>query len=266
MLNKPGLPWGASKEGALFADAHWDMLTTLPSAERVDRIRVHFQGVWDRKANVGSLVHAVNDAWVWGAEAGPELADTILPPAKRNAEAAQSLWDETQPYIDGLAAFWNDVRPVWHECERGVVHDEPGLAFGGQMDGLVTIDGVLTRIDFKAGKLDKDTDRPFPENALQLTAYDYARWLATYDAEGNLSALEPNTHATRCCVVHIRPGGWDMFPVRCDDAVWALFCHLRRAWEWTQIANKCVGDPLPLRKQSLIDEGNAAIAALQGRP
>lgn len=261
ILDKPALSWAAARETAVFAVEHQDEWRDLTPVDAIERLRKHHRGIWNRKADIGSLVHAVNEAWVCGSEFGPDDCDDFLPRADRgDADARQKVWDEAQPYVDGLANFWSDAKPDWVQVERGVVYDEPGLEYGGQFDILAVVHSTLWRLDIKTGRLESETGRPYPEASLQLTAYDRAKYLAVYDALGNLTDLEDNQRAERCGVLHVPGDGtWSIYPVSTGEREWELFLTARRLWEWGKHSASVVDDALDLPTPSRAVEGEAVI-------
>lgn len=255
VLDKPALPWGAAKETAMFAVEHYAEWRDLTPADAIDRLRRHHRGVWDRKANIGSFVHKVNETWIEGTTIDIADVDPFLPASLRGDHVARELfWNEANPYVDGLALWWGAADPQFVMSERSVVHPEPGYEYGGTGDLKAIIDSTLWSLDIKTGKLDKDTERPYPEVALQLTALERAEHLGIYDAKGMLVAFEPNMKAERHGVLHV-PGGGEcaqIYPVDVTDDLWMFFRHLRKVWEGNKLLKNAVHQPVPMRKAEVV--------------
>lgn len=222
VLNKPGLPWGAAKETALFAYHHRDEWEDLAPEEAVDRLRKHHRGVWDDKANRGSIVHGLALLWAKGEECD-------CPP-------------DCGPYMDALERFYDDWAPEWTFCEETVVFDHPTLGYGGTFDAIADLaDGHRWLLDIKTGA------DVWPETALQLAAYRHATSIAVYGPMGGIEALEPNCEVERCGVIHLRGDGtYGLVPLQAGRREWDWFLDCRRLYEFTtsKVAKSLLGEPL----------------------
>lgn len=209
VLNKPGLPWGAARETALFAVFHQGEWIDLPPAEAIERLRKHHRGVWDDKASRGTLVHDLACRWAKGEEVDCPT--------------------ECDPYLDALEAFYRDHRPEWVEVERTVIYDVEGEEFGGSFDAVARLrsDGSLRRLDLKTGKR-------YPiETTLQLAAYEFAPSLGVYDETGALAGTEPNPRTDARSVLYLHDDGtYELLDVPADEAAFEQFLALRRAFTW----------------------------------
>lgn len=223
MLDKPGLPWGAAGETALFAIHHQDEWMHLAEDDAYHRLRKHHRGVWNEKAARGTSVHALAMQWAKGEE--------VDCPAELN------------PYLDALEAFYVERDPQWVKVEQYILHLEEGREYGGQFDYMRDENG-LTLGDIKTGKR-------YPiETTLQLAGYRYAEHMATYDAKGKLSALEPMPLASRCEVLYLHDDGtFEVLELPADRAAYDRFMSLRDAWSWVKEMERWEKlNPEPARK------------------
>lgn len=112
-LPKDGLKWGAAKETAIFAHDHRSEWHDLDRDAAIERLRTHFSGVWDCSADVGTLVHSVNDAWINNEEwkASTHVDRSRLHKAKDDDTLFEQLLNRMPPYVDGLGRFWEHAEP-----------------------------------------------------------------------------------------------------------------------------------------------------------
>lgn len=183
LLPKPGLPWGAAKETAMFAVMYPDKWMHLPDDEAVDVLRRHHRGVWDSRAANGTLAHAVNESYCAGEDVDLEkLIDWTI----QNDRAARTWVDRDRDdliesvlgYVLGLEKWWADFTPAQVASE--VVVRWPGL-YIGQTDLRCTIDGHDWLIDLKTtGKATEGTGVYADSWTLQLALYGMARESVSY--------------------------------------------------------------------------------------
>lgn len=210
VLDKPGLPWGAAKETALFAIHHRDEWEHLPPDEAYHRLRKHHRGVWDDKRDRGSLIHDLAEQWAAGQEIDCP-PDCVL-------------------YMDALERFWDDWQPEWLHVERTVVYDHPDLGYGGTFDAIARLgDGATRLLDIKTG------ERLWPEVRWQLAAYRFAQGMAVFDEIGQFTGTEPVPSVDGCAVLHLKDDGtYELVEVEAGRAEFDEFLHLRRAWTAAQ--------------------------------
>lgn len=207
-LNKPGLPWGAANETALFAIHHRDEWEDLAADEAFDRLRKHHRGVWNVKASRGTAVHNLAQQWAQGLEVD-------CPP-------------ECAPYLDALERFYDDWQPAWVETERTVVHDVMGESYGGTFDAIADlVDGSRVLIDLKTGQ------RYPVETTLQLAAYRFASGMGVYEASGELVDVQDMVEVERASVLYLHDDAtYELVPVPADRQAFGVFLDVRRAWGW----------------------------------
>lgn len=112
------------------------------------------------------------------------------------------LEDEHRPYGQAAARWLLDRSPKLLDAERMVCTDQ----YAGRFDLLAEIDGTPTRVDFKTvsqfaykRKGGEPTDvklPPYPENALQIIAYETASRFAGYQSADALLIVRLGPDAT----------------------------------------------------------------------
>lgn len=223
VINKPGLPWGAAKETALFAVHHQDEWTGLAPDDAVERLRKHHKGIWTDKAKRGTAVHELAKEWAKGNEVDVPV--------------------DFAPFIDALERFYLDREPAWVEVERTVLYRDNVEGYGGTLDAIADLnDGARWLLDIKTGA------DVWPEAALQLAAYRYAPELAIFDAAGReLIGTDPMPTVDRCGVIHLCDDGtYRLVPIDAGPRELAAFKAARELWQWTtKDAKTVLGEPVP---------------------
>lgn len=214
VMNKPGLPWGAAKETALFAVFHQDEWIHLDEKGAVDRLRTHHRGVWDDKARRGTLVHDLALGWSQGRE--------VDVPA------------ECDPYMDALEAFYVDNQPAFVECEQSVIYDERGMEFGGSFDAIIRFGagdyaGRTLIVDYKTGQR-------YPiETTMQLAAYRSCKHIGVYDDSGALAGTRPMPATDGGAILYLHDDGtYELLEVPANGDAFASFLRLRVVWGWNR--------------------------------
>lgn len=189
MLPKPGLPWGAARETAVFAVLHPEKWQHLPENEAIEVLRKHHRGIWDGRAAAGSFVHGVNDGYGKGlsftADDLATIVDNVIE-TERDARMwkerdRDELLEELFGYVLGAEQWWADFRPA--DVRTEVVVRWPGL-YIGQTDLRCTIDGVDTLVDWKTTAKQDDGDGIYCDSwTLQLAMYGMARETVSYEIQ-----------------------------------------------------------------------------------
>ena len=162
----------------------WEAPLDLASAEvlYLHWCRAACYRLWNAKADLGSEVHDIAQAWSEGREADV-------------SEAAE-------PYVDALEKLYHDEEPDWLYSETVVGNPYPvwpgrinfgtnpvgdeRLAYGGRLDQggyLKSLDGFGI-LDYKTGGEHLDS------TSLQLVPYGRAR-IVHYDSRGMVDGLSP---------------------------------------------------------------------------
>jgi hypothetical protein len=250
-LNKPGLDWGASKEAALYAVYSQDEWQQMEQPDAVDRIRRHFKGVWDGRAAMGSIVHAVNDAWIAGQSPNVEALVKEVPSFEKQIDEKVA---EANRYVDGLERFWNDWSPTEFRSEEVV--RTPGQYIGTR-DLFGRLRGGTTLLDIKTtAQQDAKKGIYGPEWSLQLAAYNNAREIVTYkrDDKGKVvvDTVTDNERAEFTRIVHLRgDGNYVLFDVDAGPDQFDAFLGLLHLHLWRK---NCVSprplNPTPNREET----------------
>lgn len=252
MGKSDALPWAAAKETALFAVFHPDEWSDLAPAEAVERLRKHHRGLWDGRAAMGTLVHAVNEAWSWGEDVDIAqvveriLADKRPPQIWRGREA--DVVAEAQGYVDGLERFWFDYEPDTVATEEVVRYTGAGKSYEyvGQRDWTFRsplLGDDICLADIKTTASPENPDEPhryyLDSWRIQLAAYALANEVVTYDAEGNEDGVVANYPVQRTAVLHLRgDGDYRLVEVRAGAEEQGLFLRLMEVHRWLQSGHK----------------------------
>lgn len=198
-LDKPALPGAAAKFCATYAAENWDKLAPLSRDEKIDLIKGSYRKDWFGKANLGSRVHEVAEAWAKDAPIPP-----VDPDMRAMVAAVLAFLDDEKPEFTAIEAT------VWSETHR----------YAGTLDFTALLAGLSTFGDYKTGKA------VYPEVALQIAAAVNADYII--DPQGHEF---PIPVCERAVAVHIRPQGYTVHGVDLTGAFDA-FLGLRAAFEW----------------------------------
>ncbi|MCL7377427.1 hypothetical protein [Streptomyces sp. 35G-GA-8] len=184
----------------------------------------------DERADIGSAVHQIIEAHVLGQPIPTELVDD----------------PEMVPYLDNFLRFMEEWQVTFEASEMVVGNRTAGYA--GTLDYLLRSPLIAAEFgapattvlmgDTKTGG-ELDVKGVYPEAALQMAAYRRAEvaWLR----DGSTVPM-PATHSTGV-VLHLRPEGYRLIPVVCDDQVFAAFQIVQQAAAWVSGLSKTVVQP-----------------------
>lgn len=235
MLAK-NLEWGSAKETALYA-VHHDDWRKLETAAAVDQLRTHFRGVWDGRAAMGTVVHAVNEAWSDGLTIDVEQMVHEMAQGERNARTWVDREDEVvtacMGYLDGLEAFYAKHKPILERFEAVV--RTPGILIG-TADWVATLaDGSRWLLDIKTTAEQDEAKGVYTDSwTLQLAAYRWATEEVFYEADARGKPQEcgtsPWVSIDRAGIVHLRGDGrFELYEVEATPEWYETFCDLARA-------------------------------------
>ena len=127
---------------------------------------------------------------------------------------------DLEPFVRHFSEFLDKAQPEYHFMEETVWSDKHEYA--GSFDAYATIQGERVWID-------KKTTRSgiHEEVGVQLAAYRFADSIIRQDG-GRI----PMPKADGGAVLHIRPEGWKLVPVRCDEDMFDVFLHLREIFRY----------------------------------
>jgi len=197
----------------------------------------------DERRDVGSAVHRLIEADVLGEPVPEELLD--------NPELA--------PFLEHFFRFVDEWQVTFEASEMVVGNRTCGYA--GTLDYLLRSPLIAAEFDVPAATVfvgdtktggELDVKGVYPEAALQMAAYRRAEvaWLR----DGSTVPMQA-AHTTGV-VLHLRPEGFRLLPVVCDDDVFAAFRVIQQAAEWASgLSKKVIGSALKLPAPG---EGTAA--------
>lgn len=238
-----GLMWGAANETAAFAVDYPDQWQHLERDVAWDRVRKHFRGLWDGRAAMGTVVHAVNEEWTWARDVDLDaLVVRIAEGVPTWHGRERFVADEADGYIDGLAAFWADFAPDTIGTEEIVRYAaKGGHAYIGTRDWTARLDGLdgVTLLDIKTtAQKDADKGLYFDKFRLQLAAYRYAKEIVRFDG-GDIVETWPNYAVDRCCILHLRGDGkYQLFECQAAGDEWATFLRLIDLHRWSTVGHR----------------------------
>ena len=167
-----------------------------------------------KAADVGSEVHAVFESLARG-------------------EDVRRLHPEIQVFADHFREFLDEYQPEFVHLEETVWSEEHDYA--GSFDVIARIQGELVVGDWKTTR-----SGVHEEVALQLSAYRHADYIIRPDG-----TKIPLPKVDGGFVLHVRPEGWELRPVRCDRSVFRFFLALREVFDWERdVKSTVIGDPL----------------------
>jgi hypothetical protein len=134
-------------------------------------------------------------------------------------ETVGRVHPDLEPYVRHFSEFLSVVQPEYHFMEETVWSDEH--AYAGSFDAFATIQGERIWIDNKTTR-----SGIHEEVGVQLAAYRYADAIIRADG-GRI----PMPEADGGAVLHVRPEGWQLVPVRADRVLFEeVFLPLRKVF------------------------------------
>jgi hypothetical protein len=127
---------------------------------------------------------------------------------------------DLEPFVRHFDEFLTVAKPEYHFMEETVWSDKH--AYAGSFDAYATIGGERLWLDNKTTR-----SGIHAEVGIQLAAYRFADSIIRSDG-GRI----PMPTADGGAVVHVRPEGWKLVPVRCDEAMFEVFLHLREIFNY----------------------------------
>ncbi|MGW6912496.1 hypothetical protein ACWGB8_01540 [Kitasatospora sp. NPDC054939] len=213
--------------------------TSTERSESYDWLRKAHIRRKDERAEVGKAVHRLIESKILGNPVPAELLDD----------------PELAPFVAHFLRFVAEWEIEFEASEMVVGNPEQGYA--GMLDYLFysRLIARLLRVpprtlfagDTKTGG-ELGVKGVYDKAALQMGAYRGATvcWMR----DGSRLAM-PKVHSTGI-VLHLRPEGYQVFPVECGDEVFARFLTARDMAAWTSgLSKKVIGEPLELPTVSL---------------
>lgn len=271
VLDKPALVYWAANEAAACAirDVEtWKSIEQSSGSDEAARYitAARFRGAKGKlaAASLGTAVHSACEAFVLNgqrpsADALSELV--VINGPKLHADEVASETIVLSGMLDHFSAWLDRFQPEYQASEVTVF--SPDYAYAGTADGFFTVDGMRLIFDIKTTREPRDKQGnvkgPYPEVALQLAAYRYAQLAAVWrprrvmefrrryyvlsQSERDLAVPVPEVDGG--AVIHITPEHCELFPVRCDEAVYERFLHVIEVARWKfEMENSVLGAPL----------------------
>jgi len=188
----------------------------------------------DERGDIGGAVHDVIEAKVLGTP----IPESFLTD------------DEIAPYIDHFLRFVDEWQIKFEASEMTVGNLTDGWA--GKLDYLFRSPPIAAALGVPADTLfvgdtktggELDEKGVYPEAGAQMSAYRRAEvcWLP----DGTQLPM-PLAHEVGI-VLHLRPEGFRVMPLKCGDDVYAVFRHVQAVAEFQRVLSKSVvGDALAL--------------------
>jgi hypothetical protein len=139
-------------------------------------------------------------------------------------EAVGRVHPDLEPFVRHFSEYLDVVQPEYHFLEETVWSDSrgPGLAYAGSFDAYATVQGERIWIDNKTTR-----SGIHAEVGVQLAAYRFADHIIREDG-----SRIPMPKADGGAVLHVRPEGWKLVPVRADEGLFEVFMHLREVFNF----------------------------------
>ncbi|MET7939651.1 hypothetical protein [Streptomyces sp. NPDC005302] len=219
MLPKDFLTFWAAKEAAEAAVSNWDIVSQL-----IER---------DPKGAVDYLKNAHRRKSKAASDLGTAAHDYFERLARGETVHDRHVHMDVKPHVRWFREFLDEVQPEFLYLEETVWSDTHKYA--GSFDAIAKVDGEVVILDWKTSKSIYDSV------ALQLSAYRYADRIIL--AESGESVPVPEIVGGGA--LHVRPEGWALHPVQCDEEVFATFQHLRGVFDWEKGGKKgVIGKPI----------------------
>lgn len=137
-----------------------------------------------------------------------------------SGEPVGRVHPDLKPFATHFAEFLDVVQPEILFQEETVWSEKH--VYAGSFDGFGIIEGERVWLDWKTTR-----SGVHEEVGLQLAAYRFADYLIREDG-----GRVPMPEADGGAVLHVRPEGWSLVPVRCDEATFEVFLHLREVFRY----------------------------------
>jgi hypothetical protein len=217
MLGKPFLQRWSAKVAAETAVDNLGTVVQLTLADRqaaIDYIKNAPYRDTQQAAATGTAAHSIFERMAMGKSPGRVTPDL-------------------EPYVRGFQAFLDDKQPEYIHLEETVWSDTH--AYAGSFDAYAIVDGQRLFLDNKTTR-----SGAHEEAGIQLAAYRYSESIIRNDG-----TRVPTPKADGAAVLHIRPEGARLIPVKADEAMFEIFLALREAFRFEkEMKADVLGDPV----------------------
>jgi hypothetical protein len=210
---KPALVGWAADETARWASENLDVMRDLGPVAGYEKARkARFTSNETAKAR-GTQVHQLAEQVSHGAE-------VEIPP-------------HLVGYVDAAIRFLDDFDVTPIRTEQTVANPEHGYCGTFDIYADTNIGGIL--FDYKTSK-----SPPYPETALQRTAYRWAPWWLEPDG-----STGPGRAIDQTAVVWLTPERYEVFPIETGPDVFRAFLYVAQVAAFTQADRSAyVGEPM----------------------
>ncbi|WIC90178.1 Cas4 exonuclease [Arthrobacter phage VroomVroom] len=140
---------------------------------------------------------------------------------------------DLEPFVRHFDEFLTVAKPEYGYLEETVWSDKHQYA--GSFDAYATIQGERLWLDNKTTR-----SGIHAEVGIQLAAYRFADHIIREDG-----GRVPLPEADGAAVVHVRPEGWQVVPVRADEKMFEIFLHLREIFDYErEVKSTIIGKPV----------------------
>lgn len=217
MLGKPFLQRWSAKVVAETAVHNIGPLVGLAMADpagAIDYLKNAPYRETQAAADTGTAAHAIFERMAQGRPTGRVTPDL-------------------EPYVTAFGAFLDERQPEYVHLEETVWSDEHDYA--GSFDAYFILDGERLFIDNKTTR-----SGIHEEVAIQLAAYRYSESIIRNDG-----TRVPTPKADGAAVIHVRPEGAMLVPVRADEEMFGIFLSLREAFRFDkELKSTVIGSPV----------------------
>lgn len=186
----------------------------------------------DRQAAIDLMKGAPRRFTSKAADVGTDAHDIFEKMA--GGESPGRLHPDLKVYADHFGEFLDEFQPEFLHLEQTVWSDTHNYA--GSFDAVMRVQGETVGADWKTTR-----SGVHAEVAIQLSAYRFADYILDPAGGENIEIPKWDGGA----VLHVRPEGWKLVPVKCDEEIFQYFLYLRRIFEWDrEVKNAVLGNPL----------------------
>ena len=222
-LPKEFLRYWASREVAAYAYDHRHVIADLERSAAISLVKSAPDRDTKRAAAIGTAAHAAFEALANGEEPDAEPFHDKHD-LYRDTAALADVQAMTEHFRDFLATW----RPEYVLTEATLWSD--AHKYAGTADAIAQMDGETVLLDYKTTR-----SGVHDEVALQLTAYARADFVLRPDG-----TRVPPPQIASAAVIHVRPEGWKVVPVRIGDDIFETFLALRKVFDWSSSIHSTV--------------------------
>lgn len=216
----------AAREAATYASKNRTMLAGLPEQEAFQLVK---GSPWqpgaqkDTASWIGDIVHGWLDCVIKGEAVDPMVYTDKNGESHESPLSARQMWRQ----ITGPGGMIDTYKPKWYKSEFTVWSDKYGYAGTADWAGYIMSPTTgnysgLTLVDNKTGA------QAWPDVAIQLAALGNADFIL--DENGNEVEMP---HFERYAILHIRPRGCRLIPVRHIEEAFQAFLGLKACFDWS---------------------------------